>query len=121
MLAFEGQEVEISKGSKEMCVECGKRRAMWCAVDGEGEKVSLCGWCLLYCERSKWGYERREEILYVGKAAQEHAAKAGKVIPSLDNLGRLMPEDAERFLLGVAFTSKMLGKVFKMARMAGEI
>lgn len=133
MLAFTSEEVEVNKSeAKETCAVCERRRAMWFGVaqtppteeglsvrklDG---KVPMCGWCILYSNYCKWGYESREEILHVGRAAQEHAGKANKPIPMLDERGRLVPEDAERFLLGVAFTSKMLSKVGKMARLAGE-
>lgn len=133
MLAFTSDEIEVNKGeAKETCAVCEKRRAMWIAVaqtppteDGlsirkmDG-KVSMCAWCILYSGYCQWGHEERDEILHVGRAAQEHAAKSNKPLPALDERGRLVPEDAERFLLGVAFTSKLLTKVGKMARMGGE-
>lgn len=133
MLAFTSDEIEVNKTeTKETCAVCEKRRAMWFGVaqtppteeglsirklDG---KVPICGWCIMYSGYCQWGHEERDEILHVGRAAQEHAAKANKPIPMIDERGRLMPEDAERFMLGVAFTSKLLTKMGKMARMRGE-
>ena len=135
MLAFTSDEIEVSKESKETCCVCERRRAMWLAYPkssdlvGVGDvsiflksaiKIPMCGWCIMYSEGCQWGHEERDEILHIGRASQEQAAKSGKKIPSLDERGRLTPPDAERFMLGVAFTSKMLTKVGRMARMAGE-
>lgn len=136
MLVFTDDEIEVNRadGSPQTCVVCERRRAMWNAVvqtipderDGiflrkTDEKSPMCGWCVLYSLYCQWGYENREEILHVGRAAQEHAAKSNKTVPALDERGRLVPEDAERFMLGVAFTSKMIRQtVGKMARLVGE-
>lgn len=134
MLVFTDDEVEVNKGaSTETCDVCERRRAMWlavvqtpptdeglsvCKVDG---KVTMCGWCILYSSYCQWGYENHEEILHVGRAAQEHAAKCNKPVPALDERGRLVPEDAERFLLGVAFTNQALKKMFSVAKLSGEV
>jgi len=116
MLFFTKEEIEVARKSNTKCVVCKKRRASWRSVrrnSAEKGKVPMCGWCIMHSGESVWGYENRDEILYVGKAAQEQAVKIGKALPALDERGRLMPEDSEKFLLGVAFTSKMLSRVGK--------
>jgi hypothetical protein len=133
LLAFTSDEVEvIDDEAKHTCVVCEARRAMWLAHlkstepsdDGifvaATDRVTMCGWCIMYSEACKWGHEERDEILHVGRAAQEHAMKHYKPLPAIDERGRLMPEDADRFMLGVAFTSKMLKKMGRIAQMSGE-
>ena len=73
-------------------------------------KKNVCAWCILYSGKCQWGIDRKHEILDIGRAAQEHAVKHNKTLPIIDDRGRLSFGDAEKFLLGVMFTSKLLQK-----------
>lgn len=111
MLYFEEKESEpILATERHRCVGCGKRVATWRApVIGATEKAPMCAWCLMYdTVKSEWGHRFRDEMLHVGRTCVGMAAQFAKPIPVLDDLGRLSPEDAEKFVLGVAFTSRML-------------
>lgn len=68
----------------------------------------MCAYCLLYSGKAQWGHDNRAELLEVGRGAQEQAAKHNKPIPAIDERGRLHPADAEKFLMGVSFTSRMV-------------
>ena len=125
MLLFDNKEIVMLEEGKYACVSCERRRAAWEATvremdtkpNEEGIYVKatgmmpMCGWCILYSGKSTWGYENRDEILHVGRAAQEQALKVNRTPPELDERGRLDPEAAERFMLGVAFTVKMVSKL----------
>jgi hypothetical protein len=125
VLTFNKDEIIMLQEGKDTCVACERRRASWeAAVRGiETEPnedgiylaatgmMPMCGWCIMYSGKSTWGYENRDEILNVGRAAQEQALKVRRDPPQLDERGRLDPEGAERFMLGVAFTVKMMSKM----------
>lgn len=112
MLLLNKEDIEIVSQEKNICSCCEKRRATWKVRSKEsGEMVLMCGWCTLYSGKSKWGYENRDDILHVGRAAQEQALKVNRPIPEIDDRGRIFPGDAERFLLGVAFTTKLVPKL----------
>lgn len=111
-----GDQVEILN-ERCTCMACHRRVASWMAeqrreVPREGGRTwrqSMCGWCVLYSPSSAWGHANREELLHVGRAAQETALKSSRgEVPVLDDRGRLAPPEAEKFLLGVAFTDRML-------------
>jgi hypothetical protein len=102
-----GGVVEILEERKS-CLVCGRRVASWRATRRGGEAEPMCAWCVMYSPQSAWGYANRAELLHVGRAAQESAARAGKDVPELDPRGRLQPSAAERFLLGVVFTDRAL-------------
>lgn len=111
-----GDQVEILD-ERCTCMACQRRVASWMALErreiprvgGEPWRKSMCGWCVLYSPLSAWGYANREELLHVGRAVQEMALKARREgIPVLDDRGRLAPSDAEKFLLGVVFTDRMV-------------
>lgn len=123
MLFIENNELTpISEGPALKCPACGVRRATWmgCAK-GESKPRPWCGWCVLYDPTNAWGHERRDEISHVGVLCRSSALKArGKntIVPELDERHRLQPGDAERFMLGVGFTSGMVRANFKrIARM----
>jgi hypothetical protein len=112
MLFISSEELEVipAKAGIE-CVRCKERVASWRMepVDG-GEKVPFCGWCVLY-GGSKWGYENREDLAWAGRYVQgEGIARQGKntIIPMLDERHRLAPPDAEKYVMGIIFTSRIL-------------
>lgn len=112
MLYFEADEVSVNK-ERRFCQVCGERAGTWKATlrpeDSEDpQEGAVCGWCLLYSEKAQWGYDNRQELLRAGQAAVELAAKHRKPIPSLDERARLVPSDAEKFVMGVSFTSCVL-------------
>lgn len=94
------------------CVSCKAQKATLEAdLKDRPESGYFCAHCVLYSGWTRWGNENRDEILHVGRAAQEMAGKHGKSMPQVDERGRLMPEDATRFMIGVIFTMKMLNRV----------
>jgi len=108
-------EVEPFDKRRVRCVVCGKQEATLKALfKSKPETGSFCAYCVLYSGMTQWGYDNRDEILHVGRAAQELATKHNKTIPALDRRGRLQPEDASRFMLGVIFTTKMLERFPRM-------
>ena len=103
------------------CVSCKERKAVLEAdLKDRPESGYFCAHCVLYSGWTRWGYENRDEILHVGRAAQEMAAKHNKSMPHVDERGRLMPDDANRFMMGVLFTTKMLNRVVHVAPPSGE-
>jgi hypothetical protein len=97
----------------ETCV-CGARATLKAYLKDRPETGHFCAHCVLYSGRTQWGYDNRAEILDVGRAAQEMAGKHGKPMPAVDERGRLLPEDANRFMLGVVFTTKMLSRIARV-------
>lgn len=70
----------------------------------------MCAWCVLY-GGSSWGHRFRDEIQARGITIRQTAVMSGnpKVhVPELDERHRLQPEDAEKLMLGVGFTSTHL-------------
>lgn len=110
MLYFDDKELEpLLSTQRCRCSRCKERVATWMVPLAEHEKKGpLCAWCVMYSKESEWGYRHREELLHVGRACVGMAAQHRKTIPVLDELGRLSPDDAEKYMLGVAFTSRML-------------
>ena len=117
MLMFDSEEVEpILASQKIPCTACQKRSSPWkAALKGQEEKVPLCGWCVMYAG-SQWGHDNREELLHVGRTCVGMAAQHNKPVPHLDERGRLAPPDAERYMMGIAFTSRMFRR--PLARIA---
>lgn len=93
------------------CSCCRDRTATWMASLIDGTMASVCAHCLMYRDDSAWGVENRSEILHVGRRCAEEAERHRKMIPKLDPRGRLSPGDAERFIVGVAFSTRMLRKM----------
>jgi hypothetical protein len=115
MLYFDDNEVHVCQESQP-CAECRERKATWVAKLLTGDEASLCAFCLLYSGKTEWGHDNRGELLEVGRAAQEQAAKFRKPLPLLDERGRLHPADAEKFVMGVSFTSRMVVDRFGVGR-----
>ena len=90
------------------CQECRERKATWITKLLDGNEASVCAYCLLYSGKTEWGHDNREELMEVGRAAQEQAAKHSKPLPQIDERGRLHPADAEKFAMGVSFTSRLV-------------
>lgn len=113
MLYFAADEVTAQKaGEREKCFLCSDRIGTWWApIRGEkSEKCLVCAHCLLYRPESKWAYENRHQLLHIGRFCRDVAVEYGKNGPDLDERGRLCPEDAEKLVLGVSVTSKLVSR-----------
>jgi len=106
------------------CAKCNKRLASWMALPrGESKRVPFCSWCLLY-GGSKWGHQNREEIYFAGRYVRGTTAVArGKNtnVPVLDEEYRLSPQDAERYVMGIVFTTRrvergLMGRFLRLRR-----
>jgi len=107
MLYFSQNEV-CPCTEKVPCLLCRSKVATWEVRLLSDERVCVCAYCLLYSGKTKWGHENRKELLEVGRAAQQLAAKHRQPIPEIDQRGRLNSFDAEKFIMGVSFTSRMV-------------
>ena len=105
-MLYISSDVFVCKDNSICSLGC-KRKATWTVGLDSGEVANVCAHCLMYSGKTKWGIDNREEMLEVGRAAQEQAAKFNKSI-QLDERGRLHPNDAEKFMLGVSFTSRVV-------------
>jgi len=113
LITIVAEEVRLLK-DREACVVCGRRSASWSVDvenDGTIEKRPMCAWCVMYSNESVWGQGNKVELAEVGMAAQETALKVKRPPPRLDELRRLSPEDAEKFMLGVVMTSNMIRRM----------
>jgi len=110
LVILDGEVTPLAKRGMR-CSSCKEQQAtLWASLrDGDGSGA-FCAHCVLYSGKTQWGHDNRDEILDIGRAAQELAGKHGKPMPVIDERGRLFPEDANRFMLGVIFTEKMLGR-----------
>jgi len=115
MLHFDSDEVYVTE-ERCLCAMCRERKATWSAKLLTDERVSVCAHCLMYSGKTGWGHDNRAELLEVGRAAQEQAAKFRKPLPMIDERGRLHPADAEKFVMGVSFTSRMVVDRFGVGR-----
>jgi hypothetical protein len=115
MLYFNQDEVHVCE-EKANCALCRERKATWSAKLLTGDRASVCAYCLLYSGKTEWGHDNRAELLEVGRATQEQAAKFRRPLPALDERGRLHPADAEKFAMGVSFTSRMVVDRFGVRR-----
>jgi hypothetical protein len=94
-----------------------KNQAAWITepVTG-GAPIKMCGWHVLY-GGSKWGEERKGEIVVLGPTVRAHALKyrtKTTTVPELDERGRFKdPTHAERFVLGVKNTTGMARKMMR--------
>ena len=113
MLYIDPDEVKIVPAGTTVCAECKDRNASWgMKLDGGEEPEPLCGWCLMY-GGSEWGRLNREELTHVGEFVRKSALKArGKntVVPELDEMHRLPPDAADRYVMGIIFTSRLLAQ-----------
>lgn len=97
------------------CFACGQREAVLRGALRDSEEVAeFCAYCLMYSGQTQWGYDNRDELLMTGMAAKEMAAKHNQPMPVLDERGRLSPDDASKFMMGVVFTSKMVKRFARM-------
>ena len=120
-LVITNDEVKALDKRGVICSACNKRQATIEAdLKDRPESGYFCAYCLLYSGFTKWGHDNRDEILHIGRAAQEMAAKHGKPIPEVDERGRLSPNDANRFMIGVIFTMKMLNRVVHVSPSSEE-
>lgn len=117
-LCFTEEElVPIQASEKRTCQACNDRTATWKGLKWESttETIEVCGWCALYSMTTAWGVELREEILHAGRYCQLRAVQYKKDVSDLDERGRLEPPEAERYMLGIAFSSKMLKRLGGLA------
>jgi len=115
-LCFENDEMKaIPAADGETCEVCGERTATWEATPTEGENpLKVCAHCAMYSMKAAWGYRCRAELLHVGRFCQGQALKHGREVPDLDERGRLEPEAAERYLMGVAYSTLVLKKMGRL-------
>jgi hypothetical protein len=103
------EEIPAKDGVK--CAHCEERQASWkMKPKGGGEPVPLCGWCILY-GGSEWGHLNREDLVWAGRYVQGQALgsrRKSTVIPMLDERHRLSPSDADKYVMGILFTSRIL-------------
>lgn len=103
MLIFEENElVPLKGGEVKRCTRC-TRKATWTEGDSP-----MCAWCTMYDPASKWGHKNREEILLIGPQIRQAALVSSNPnvhVPTLDERHRLDAADAEKLMLGVAYTS----------------
>lgn len=125
-IAEEDHLQPLSGNDNRKCEVCANRRATWSGArktEESGTQVPMCAWCVLYAG-SSWGHENRDEILMMGptirQAALASAERNPKVhVPELDERHRLAPQDAERLMLGVFFTSSKLRRPLGTIRRIG--
>lgn len=120
MILDENNELTAIAGKQRFrCkVDGCKHRACWLAEPvGGGEPITMCGWHVLY-GGSKWGDERKDDIVHLGPMIQHTAMRTRTEttnVPKLDPRGRLPVEDCERFLLGVKKTTvtarRLMGRI----------
>jgi hypothetical protein len=114
MLFVEPDEIEIIPAGRTKCQACEGRYASWRMGTTEAPMIKrdLCGWCALYDQKTAWAHDNREELAHVGEMVLGYARRSVNkkaVIPELDDQHRLDPDAADRFFMGVVFTSRMLG------------
>lgn len=116
MLFLDDTIEPIVASKNHRCRACGKKGASW-LVDfrdpdneiAQAQKVPMCGWCVMYSNKSAWGYSNRDELVHVGRAAKHQGERTHREV-ILDELGRLSAKHADQFMLGVAFTTKAFQK-----------
>lgn len=113
MLYIDPDEVKIVPAGVTQCAECKERKASWgMKRDGGEEPEPYCGWCLMYGS-SEWGRLNREELVAVGEYVRGFALKSKGLnthVPELDEMHRLGPDAADRFVMGVVSTSRKLAE-----------
>ena len=110
MLYIDPKEVEVIPTGPTRCAECEERKASWKMKLVGGELAPLCGWCVMY-GNSEWGRLNRDELVMVGEYVRASALKSSNartVIPELDERHRLQPDAADRYVMGIIFTSRLL-------------
>jgi len=131
MLFVDPSEIEVVPAGRTKCQACEERYASWRmdTVEAPTVRRDLCGWCALYDPRTVWAHDNREELAHAGEMVLGYALKSVNrkaVIPELDDRHRLGPDDADRFFLGIVFTSRMLvngplGRITKVGAAAREL
>lgn len=115
MLYLDKNEITALKENRK-CSVCKKQKALWTAFSDSGEEVDFCSRCFLYSQKSKWGVENKDEILYAGRACLEESVKSKKKIVNLDERGRLNYHDSDKYVMGIIVTSRLLrGSLGKFA------
>lgn len=104
-------DYEVIEARKHRCESqdgCNRGAGVRVLAEGGESRVALCAWHLLYGD-SQWGVDNRDEVMMAGPCAVAEAKKASRShVPVLDGAGRFSPQDAERFALGLIFTSRLL-------------
>lgn len=119
----EAEMAPIQASEKRICQACNDSPATWKGPKwgNTTETIEVCGWCSLYSMTTAWGVGLREEILHVGRYCQLRAMQFDKEIPDLDERGRLKPPEAERYMLGIAFSSMMLKRLGGLALRGSDL
>lgn len=113
MLYIDPGEVDVIPTGPTTCACCKKRKASWGMRRVEGkDREPLCGWCVMYGD-SEWGKLNADELVAVGEYVRGFALKTKRketVVPELDERHRFQPDDAERYVMGVVFSSRLLAQ-----------
>lgn len=102
----------VQAGSSRCSIDNCANPATWntlSSTPGAG-KVNMCAWHVMY-GGSAWGMDRRAEIALVGRSAKSLAENHGAQdahVPILDVEGRMKPLDAERYIMGVKYTTLLV-------------
>jgi len=120
---FENDEmVATSAEAGVTCEVCGERIATWETVQTEKPTtLKVCAHCAMYSMRGAWGHRCRAELLHVGRLCQGQAMKHGRPIPDLDERGRLEPVEAEKFMMGVAYSTLILRKMQRLGNVPESV
>ena len=112
-MCFENDEMKaIPATATATCEGCKERPPTWEAEQTElGPPIKVCAHCAMYSMKAGWGHKNRDELLHVGRLCQAQAMTHGRVVPDLDERGRLDPPEAEKFLRGVAYSTLILRKL----------
>ena len=121
MLYIDPSEVEVIPTGPTTCACCKERKASWCMqrLGGDGREP-LCGWCVMYGD-SEWGKLNAGELVAAGAYLRSFALgtqRKGTLVPELDERHRLQPDDADRYVMGIVFSSRLLaqGPLGRLAR-----
>ena len=120
-LCFQNDEMMAVKATTgKLCDLCLERQATWEAEPKElGAKIQACAHCAMYSTKTAWGHKNREELLHVGRYCQVHALKHKKPPPDIDERGRLEPAEAEKYMLGVAYSTLLFSKLGRFGKGRG--
>jgi hypothetical protein len=112
MLYVEPKEIEVVPADRRtICVACRERQASWRMKVMAGGFGEFCGWCALYSGETRWAHENRDEVAHLGEYVRGMAMKSvskSVVVPELDGHHRLDQDTAERQIMAIIFTSRML-------------
>lgn len=113
MLYIDPGEVTVIPTGPTVCACCQERKASWAMLRvGGTDREPLCGWCVLYGD-SQWGKLNADELVAAGEYVRAYALSTQRkstVVPELDERHRLPPDAADRYVMGIVFSSRLLAQ-----------